>query len=406
MSDVRIRLSVLSILLFTFFFTAALAAAQVVENGAKPAQGLVTVGMTEQWRAGGEDDDVFFGTVGAVRTDGQGRIYLLDSQLAEVHIYSPEGEHLGTAGREGDGPGESRRPNDMFITDDGIINILQGFPGRIVKITADGTPAGEATFSAGPDAAGQFGVLVVGRSDGNDMVLSGIRMTIGGAISQQTYFLSRCDAQGMQKSALLEKQHEINYADFKLDEMSMDFVWNRMDVGPDGKVYAGPERNNYLINVYGADGGIEKTITRQYTSPPRTGDEKKLARQIIEAVGANYPVQPREITIEETEAVFRSLAVTQDGRIWVQTSAGNKNCPEGTWVVLDVFDPSGKFEKQVALQGMHDPSRDSVLVMPDGRVVVIVGALDAWLNQQGAAGSDEVAVESDPLEVICYQLDW
>lgn len=393
-------------LLSLILISQAFAAPPTIENGSQSAQGLVTVGLTEVWRAGGEDDDVFFGTLGAVRSDSQGRIYLLDSQLAEVHIYSPDGEYLSTVGREGDGPGEVRRPGDMFITDDGTIHLLQGFPGRIVKLAPDGMPAGEATFSAGPDAAGQFAVLIAGRTDGQDMILAGIRMSISGAISQQTYFLARCDNEGLQKSALIEKQHEINYADFRMDEFDMDFVWNRLAVGPEGKVYASPERNSYLINVYGADGGIERTITRDYESPPRTERQKKVARQIIEAVGANYPRPPLEITIEDTEPVLGNLVVTDDGRVWTQTSIGNQETPEGTWVVLDVFDKNGKFEKQVALQGDHDASRDAVNILPGGRVVVVVGALDAWLNQQGAGASEEDAEEGNPLEVICYQLDW
>ena len=384
----------------------ALAAPQMIENGAKPAQGVKTVGLTELWRAGGEGDDVFFGTLGAVRTDKQGRIYLLDGQLAEVHVYSPEGEHLSTLGREGDGPGETRRPADLFITDDGTLNLLQSFPGRIVKLTPEGLPAGEATFSAGPDGSGQFAVMIGGRAVGQDMILAGIRMTFGGAISKQTYFLSHCDNQGLQKVALLEKEHEINYADFKLDELAMDFVWGRLAVGPGGKVYAGPERNAYVIQVFGDDGTLEKSITREYTSPQRDERQRKLARQIIEAVGANYPRPPQEITIEDTEPVLGNLTVTDDGRIWTQTSIGNQNTPSGTWVVLDVFDPAGKFEKQVALRGDHDPDRDAINILPNGKVVVIVGALDAWLNQQGTTAGAEAAEEGEPLEVICYQLDW
>lgn len=374
-----------------------------VVSGAQPAQGLVTVGLTEVWRAGGENDEVFFGSVGAVRNDAQGRVYVLDSQLSQVHIYSPEGEHLATVGREGDGPGESRRPGDMFITDDGVIHLLQGFPGRIVKLTSDGQPAGETKYSTGPGAAGQFAVLIVGRADGNGMVLGGTRMTMGGAISKQTYFLARCDGQGLQQQSLLEKNHEINYAAFKLDEEAMDFIWNRMAVGPDGRVYAGPERDAYKINVYGPDGTLEKVLSRPYTAPARNERQRQVAYQIIEAVGAYYPRPPQEITIADTEPVLTNLTVTEDGRVWTQTPTGNQTAPAGAWVVWDVFDPAGKFEKQVALLGDHDPSRDAIYLLPGGRVVVVVGALDAWLNQQGA-GAQETE-EGEPLEVICYEMN-
>ncbi len=384
----------------------AVAEPVVVNNGAESAEGLKAVGMTELWRAGGSDDEIFFGTLGAVRSDSDGNVYLLDGQLSEIQVYAPDGEHLRTIGREGDGPGEMRAPADLFITSDGVINAMQSMPGRIVKLTPDGMPAGETTYSTGPDNPAQFGVLIAGRAAGQDMVLAGIRMVFSGGVNQQTYFLARCDNDGMQKNIMYEKKHAVNMAEFALDEMEMDFVWGRMTVGPEGRVYAGTERNAYAINVYGTDGSLEKTITREFTAPPRDEKQKKIAHQIIEAVGANYPMPPRSITIEDTEPVLGQLTVTDDGHIWAQTSAGNRNTPEGTFVVLDVFGPDGKFQRQVALKGEHDASRDGINILPNGRVVVVVGALDAWLNQQGATNQEEEAEEGEPLEVICYQVDW
>jgi len=341
-----------------------------------------------------------------VRTGPTGDIYLLDSQLAEVQVYAQNGEHLRTIGHEGDGPGELRNPSDMFITADGVVNAIQSMPGRIIKLTPEGLPAGEGAYSESSDNPGQFGVLISGRALGQDMVLAGIRMVFSGGVMQQTYFLARCGNDGLQKAALLEKKHEVNMGAFSLDELQMDFVWSRLAVGPEGQVYAGPERNAYLINEYDADGAVVRTITRQYTSPARNERQKKVARQIIEAIGANYPVPPQEITIEDDEPVLNNLAVTGDGMIWAQTSSGNQDTPEDTWVVLDVFSPEGKFTYQVALQGEHDAARDAVYIQPDGSVIVIVGALDAWLNQQGATGGEEEAQEGEPLEVICYQLVW
>jgi hypothetical protein len=292
----------------------------------------------------------------------------------------------------------------MFVASDGTICVLQGFPGKVVKLTPDGLPAGEASYSAGPESAGQFGVLIGGRQHGMDMILAGIRMTFGGAISKQTYFLARCNADGQQQASYLEKIHEINYSALVMDEGQMDFIWNRLAVDQEGRVYAAPGRDDYSINVYAPDGSVERVINRQYTSAPRTEEQRQMAIQVIEAVAANYPTQPQEITIEDTQPVLSNLQVTADGRLWTQTSQGNLNTPDGAWVVLDVFDAEGKFEKQVALQGHHNPGHDALNILPNGRIIVIVGALDAWLNQQGAGTNDEEAQEADPLEVICYEL--
>ena len=185
----------------------------------------------------------------------------------------------------------------------------------------------------------------------------------------------------------------------------MDFVWSRLAVGPDGKVYAGPERNAYLINVYAPTAAIEKTITRPTLLRRANDNQNKMARQIIEAVGANYPHPPQEITIEDTEPVLSNLIVTDDGRIWTQTSDGQPEHARRHLGGHGCLLPEGNFEKQVALSGEHDPNRDAINILPSGRVIVVVGALDAWLNQQGTTGKEEEAQEGDPLEVICYQLD-
>jgi len=377
----------------------------VIENDA-PASGMVAASLQELWRIGGEDDEIIFGSVANIRPDAVGNLYLLDGQLAVVHILDPDGQWLRTIGGEGDGPGEVRRPSDMFVAGDGTICLLQGFPGRIVKLNPDGTPAGEAAYAQSADAQGQFGVLVRGLADEQGMTLAGIRMTFGGGgVSNQTYFLSRCTVDGLQTQALLEKAHQINYNEFALDELQMDFVWQRMTSGPGGRVYAAPERNRYEIQVFAPDGTVERIIRRKYEPLPRNDRQKKLAHQVIEAVGANYPTPPREITTEDTEPDIGALWVTGDGRLWVQSSQSGADTPDGSWAVLDVFDTEGRFEKQIALPGDHDSAKDAIILLDDLRLFVVVGALDAFLSQQ-AVGSDadSEAEEADPLEVICYRL--
>ena len=401
---ISLRLLVGAVVVLTA--AAAVAAPVVVENGDQPANGLKVAKLTELWRAGGPTDDIFFGTLGAVRTDQDGNIYILDGQLSEIQVYAPDGEHLRTIGREGDGPGEMRNPADMFITADGIVNVLQSMPGRIVKLTSDGTPAGETTYKPGPGQPAQFGVLIAGRASGQDMVLAGIRMVFEGGVNHQTYFLARCDNDGQQKAIMYEKENPVDMAAFTLDELGMDFIWGRLDVGPDGKVYAAPARNEYRIEVYGADGAVERTITRKYSAPPRNDRQSKMARQVIEAVGANYPRPPEKITIEDTEPALSGITVTADGHIWTQTSVGNTDTPDGTFVVLDEFAADGTFARQVALQGDHDPTRDALMILPNGRLIVVVGALDAWLNQQGATNKEAETQEGEPLEVICYGMDF
>jgi len=398
--------------LILVLLSAAIATAEptAVENSSEPSGGLITATLTEIWRVGGDDDEVFFGNITAVKSDAAGVVHLLDSQLAEVHRISPDGEHLGTICQEGDGPGEVRRPNDMFILADGTVGVMQQFPGRVVLLHPDGTPAGEAVFTTGEDDKGQFTVMIRGLAQPNGMAVAGIKMSFGaGGVSNQEYFLSQADATGLQTKNLLLKKHTINYSAFVLDEHAMDFVWSRMALGAHGEVIFAPERDQMQFEVYAADGSHLLSFGRPFAAGPRTADQKAQARKIVEAVGANYPVPPQKITIAPSEAAVSGLFVTTDGRIWVQPGYREQGLPAGSWTSFDVYDDQGKFTHLVHIPGEFDETGDAIYILPDGRLVVVVGALDAFMNQQAVGGEDDQDEDDQdeevaPLEVICYQM--
>lgn len=391
----------IAMLLAACLLTAAVAvgAQEVIDNGEQPAQGVVTAGMRELWRLGGEDEDLFFGTVARITQDENGNFYLLDGQLSEAHIISPEGEHIATVGGEGDGPGEMRQPGDMFLTPDGNINCLTGFPGKVVSLTPDGIPAGTVELKDMP-----FGVLIRGLAGDQGLVLGGIRMEFGGgSVSKQNYFLAHYDMEGNPLGTLVAKTNSIDYADLEMTESAMDFVWRRIDLGPDSRLYVAEDRDVYSIKVMDLAGNVEKIINRRIEVPERTERQKEIANQIIDAVAGYYPAPLKRKSIQDSEAVVDNLTVTRDGRIWNTPPVAADQLPAGTWTMMDVFDADGRFEKQVALEGDFNRYRDAALVMPDGKLIVVTGALDAFLNQMNAAGGS--AGEVDPLEVICFELE-
>lgn len=382
---------------------AAAPAQPVVANPAAPSGGIQRVEPVELFRIGGEDDEVFFGNVSSVRTDGAGDLYVLDSQLSEVHVYSPAGEHLRTLGGEGDGPGEMRNPSDMFLDDAGHVCVLQGFPGKVVQVAADGTPVGSVSHSL-DGTPGQFNALISGQNYPGGMLLCGIRMVFGGGgQSDNIYFLDRCDETGKRVVNFYEKTTRIDFTHLVMDEGASDFPLFRSAVLPDGSVAVAIPRNGYEITVFEPDGAVRRVIRRDYEPLQRTAEDKERQRRVQQAIGANFPAPLQGIEIEETEPDIGRLFPMNDGTLWVTTSRGEREAPEGCWTVLDVFDAGGQFVRQVALAGSHDASRDSLLLLPDGRAVVIVGSLDAWLNQMGAVPGEDEA-EADPLEIICYRI--
>ncbi len=123
-----------------------------VMNPATPIESAATTTPEELWRVGGdEDEDVLFGVITSVAVDSDGLVYLLDAQMNVVHVFSPEGEFLREIGREGEGPGEFRRAEDLFLTVDGNIAVMQRMPGKIVQITTGGDALENYKLPQGPE---------------------------------------------------------------------------------------------------------------------------------------------------------------------------------------------------------------------------------------------------------------
>lgn len=374
-----------------------------ISNGAKAAGDLETLHLEELWRTGGEDDDIFYGTIGSVVCDKGGSVLILDTQLSQVQVFAPDGQWDRTLSREGEGPGETRHPEGLYLDQEGRVCLLHSPVGSIARMHRDDTPAEPIAYSTGDGTDGGVTILLGASAVGDGLVIAGMRLHFGDdGRSRRHYFLSLCDANGLQRKVLHEKDDWVDYTDFRLDEGSMDFCWNRWVCGQDGKIYVAPERNEYRIDVYDSDGNLEKVISREYDSLQRNEFLTERATIVVKGVAAYHRTPLQGLTIEEVESDIRSLWVDETGRLWVRTSRGLAEKPTGAYDVIDVFAPDGCFEKQVALMSDAVPYKDSLSFLEDGRVVAILGSLDSWLTQQAVEREDDVDEEVKALELVFY----
>ncbi|MBD3278879.1 MAG: hypothetical protein GF388_11320 [Candidatus Aegiribacteria sp.] len=74
------------------------------------------------------DSSYVFGQIIEVAEDGEGNVYVLDSSTMNIRKYSPDGIFIGSAGRQGTGPGEFQRPRCMTIlhNDDIAVSDMMG----------------------------------------------------------------------------------------------------------------------------------------------------------------------------------------------------------------------------------------------------------------------------------------
>jgi len=374
-----------------------------VDNGPQPAMGIVSLEAREQWRIGGADADHFFGVIARAFTDNDGNVYLVDSQLSEMQVYSASGTYLRTLSREGDGPGEVRRPIDGCRLPDGTLGLVQPFPGSVVKLYPDGTSAGSIVWGAGQ---GGFAALVRALGGGGSLALAGVRMTFGqDGRGTETRFLSLCAADGTERHVLARKEAAVDYGNYELDELAQDFVWSRCDLGSNGSVAVAPERNAYRVEVYNPDGERTRVITRQYQSLARTERLRQAARRMIEAYGRYIPNAKPQIAIADTEPDITGLRAMDDGSLWVRTSRGDWEAPDGCLMLIDRFAPDGRFVEQLAVKCSGNLSEDEIFLLSPERLIRVVGGAEAALTQMGSPTPEESAAGSEsPLEVVCYAL--
>jgi len=375
-----------------------------MENPAAPLNGHTTVDLVEQWRLGGADGDEIFGVITKVLTDDEGNLYVLDSQLSEISVYDPQGNLLRTMGREGEGPGEFRMAQDMFFLDDGRIAVLQVFPGRIPTLTKDGEP-GEDYPIPTADGGGQAILRQGGGSLGGPVAISlGLNNfdQATGSFTQNRMIVIAQDGEILHTLHSEPRSIQFGGAVVMKEKQwdSFDRVWG---VTPDHRIYANVGWDDYSLKIWNDQGELERIIERDYESRPRTSEEIAERKGIFEQMTARQmPGSPPTWEMESVDKDFEGIYPRQDGSIWILTSRGRSENPEGSLGTFDIFDPRGRFLKQVTLMGEGDPQDDSYFFAGD-RVFVVTDLLAAAMAAQGVAMEDEEE-EPEPMSIICYRL--
>lgn len=380
-----------------------------VKNPEKPNGGVQTLTMEEQWRVGGEDDeDILFGLIPRACSDAAGNVYVLDSQLNQVLVFDPEGEMIRTLFREGEGPGEIRQPRDMMVLGNGRVGVVQEFPGVVIFVESDGTPAGRVKI--GGTEGGIFSLTGCDAA-GDHVIMSGNTQSNGETpgTSNRHYFLSQFDDKGLETQRYCESLgiYDFNAFVFSEREHTPPF-WFTFAAGTDGRTCVAPDRDKYAIQVFDPNGKLDMVIEREFEPIDRSDKEYADSRAIYETALTSLPVDYTLIVERRASAVAflqRGLRIRDDGKIWALSGRGIRNLPTGVLAIFDVFDRQGTFVKQVELRGPGDPLKDGIFFVGEDRVVIVKGYMESLAAQFGSGSTaSEGEDEGSILAVISYKL--
>jgi len=366
-----------------------------IDNPNRPAGGLRTATLQQQWRVG-DQDDVLLGRITGAARDSAGRVYLLDNQLATIHVFAPDGTFLRDVGREGDGPGELSHPTQLVLFPDGRLGVSSSSPARLTLLRTDGTPAGDITLVK--TAEGGFSSLVGVLLRGGVLIAQCSSMQLGdGGLWHQQVTLARYDHGGVRHTVFDSLSLHVNLSRPRYVERDEFFPpWT---VGPAGGVFLAPERDAYRVVRYDTTGAITRVITRAYTPRRRSKEEKgRVGMSFVVIVDGKK--QHVERVVEENDPAIARLYVTRNGDLWVLSSRGQRDRRQGVAETWDVFSPSGRYREQVALACPFDFDHDRIIRLDD----------DHWLllhnsrSPDGEAPDADDETDAEPLEAVLYTL--
>lgn len=381
----------------------AAAESRRIRNGAEPAEGTVTLELKEVWRIGEPDDDLLLGLPTRVAADAEGRIYVLDSQLDQVHVLAPDGKLLETRYRSGSGPGELRNSADLVVFADGATGVLQEFPGQVVRLDREGSPLPTLRVGGSQESGGNA-LLASGCARGGRLVLSGATRT-GGAdgASLTRNFLSVVGDDGRETVPLYAWDQERGERRGRPSERDLIppsmLAW---DVAPDGRAAVALDWDAYEILVTRPDGSVDRIIQRDYEPWKRTPNERRRVAAMLGARDGDRNAIEVSATAPTIAFYQRGLHFAENGDLYVHTSRGNRDLPDGILARYDVFDREGSFRRQVNVLCEGDPWNDRLVFLPGGRVVRIRRFVDALVTSFGPGGLPEGDAETPA--VICYEV--
>jgi hypothetical protein len=391
-------------LLLFVCFAASVAAAEVPHqtNATTPRDGVQVLPLTEVWHRGHDDDDLIFGAVNTVALGPDGNIYVLDQQQSQVFVFSPTGEELRILSREGEGPGESRRPEDLVFLPDGSLGLVQYINGKIIRIDLEGVPLGSWMPPGYSAEGGGLGSIRRARYRAGSFVINGARIQPAEQGMVRTQYLVRCN---------LAAETEAEYLSRATASQLMRDGWieknhyfpshERWDIDHQGQVLAANERNEYLVTVYDRSGQPVRSFGREHRAWRRTAAEKQEIRDALTVIRDGERVDVR-VEVEDLEPSVLALFVRPDGEIWVLPSGGDKEQAPGVMLTYDVFDAAGVFVRQVAIQCESDPNEDKLVLLDAQRAALIRGAVQARRNTFGGSRGDEAEVAVHDLKIFSF----
>lgn len=315
-------------------------------------------------------EELLFGRIATARRDAADNVVVADRQAYEIRIFDPQGRHLRSLGREGEGPGEFESLQGAWPVAGGGIVTADILLARITQFGADGTPTATATLSGREDLF----VLPVGLT-GPDMVLSrasprsrvrpvdfapgsvedALMSMFGGEENRRLLFVRHrldgalVDTVAEGRDALQSSVSTGSGPEWEMRTFTVPFSPRSVAAGsPNGAVVT--DGAAYGIHVFGEDGSLRLIARLDDSRPVRTdahleryvrgylpGSDERVIQDEIERY--------RQSPLPDSLPAYTDLLFAGGGEVWAQRYR-LPGAPTRRW---DVFAPDGVYLGRVAV---------------------------------------------------------
>lgn len=308
------------------------------------------------------DPQYQFGNIRAIAVGADGRMYVLDGHGPVVRMYSPEGTWLQDVGREGEGPGEYKRPDSgLAMRPDGKLLLRDPGNGRIsiydsAGVYEDSWPIAGSMNTSNP--------MIVTR-DG--AALTPVIKNLGVSVTEWQRGLARYAPDGTIDTLDIP---DLGYEEAQISGTSENSSsMSNVPYTPEQQVTYSPLgyfvtgiSENYSFKLLREDGPVIE-IGRDYEPVPVLAAEASIERRrITQNFRENFPGWSwNGPPIPDFKPPYSTLLTSEEGRIWVRVHVASERYmtaadqraeearlerpvnPYREAVVFDVFEPSGEY---------------------------------------------------------------
>ena len=331
----------------------------VVRNGSKPAAvpgAPKGVRLVHELTIGSENDtdETMIFTIRAVQAGAGGEVYVLDGKIGQVKIYGPDGRHLRTIGKKGQGPGELQSPSRMVLTPDGNLCFLDSGNNRISVYSPEGVCLKETPFTGWrpfrflPDSRG-FGYGDVLDFEGG---VKDILIKLDAKLNKAATIATLVVAENPSEQTLPVEMYRLVYQVDRQDRL----IW--------------ASTGAYELNVVDADGKAVRKIERAHDKKSYSRADKD--RLIKEYFDGKTPPPGLDPYFPPTKPVLFYFLFDDEGRIYVRTYETDD---QGQFF-YDILDGEGRFFARFSL-----PESELLAGVKNGKAYTYISENEAGIPQ-------------------------